>query len=408
MAPLVHILVLNCGSSSLKYQLIETGAEQIRNNSDRALAHGAVERIGSEDAKVTFQLAGQDKETKTASVMQHKDAIQIAFDHLKGVHDIEAVGHRIVHGGERFRESVLIDDAVLKEIEAVSDLAPLHNPHNLKGYYASRALLPDAHQAAVFDTAFHQTLPPRAYLYGIPYEFYTRDKLRRYGFHGTSFRYVSWRYANLHNTTRDKLNLVVCHLGNGCSICAIDHGKSVDTSMGFTPMDGLLMGTRPGEIDPGAVLYLVDRNPMGAHGVEVMLNQQAGLAGLTGGTSDMRDLLAQRDKGDDRARDAIDIFCYRIVKDIAAYLAVLGGADAVLFAGGIGENAAPIRTQVGEGLRSLGIAIEAARNEAAIGKEAPISTDSSRIPVWVVPTNEELLIARDTFRLIHPDACVSI
>ena len=215
-------------------------------------------------------------------------------------------------------------------------------------------------------------------------------------------------YANAPQHHPRQLNLVVCHLGNGCSICAIDHGKSVDTSMGFTPMDGLLMGTRPGEIDPGAVLYLVDRNPMGAHGVEVMLNQQAGLAGLTGGTSDMRDLLAQRDKGDDRARDAIDIFCYRIVKDIAAYLAVLGGADAILFAGGIGENAAPIRTQVGEGLRSLGIAIEAARNEAAIGKEAPISTDSSRIPVWVVPTNEELLIARDTFRLIHPDACVSI
>jgi acetate kinase len=404
----MHILVLNCGSSSLKYQLVATSEEQIANNSDRALAVGAIERIGSEDAVSTFQLAGGEKRRKTVPVLRNKDAIQIAFDHLteaggplKDPREIEAVGHRIVHGGEAFRESVLIDNQVLRQIKAVSDLAPLHNPHNLKGYYASRALLPNARQVAVFDTAFHQTLPPYAYLYGIPYELYTRDKLRRYGFHGTSHRYISWRYANLHGTTRAELKLITCHLGNGCSICAIDHGKSIDTSMGFTPMDGLLMGTRPGDLDAGAVLYLVDRDPMGAHGAEVLLNQKAGLAGISGGVSDMRDLLEKRDRGDLRARDAIDVFCYRLVKYIGSYITILKGADALIFSGGIGENSAPIRAQVCEGLGWLGIETDAERNAAARGVDARVSTDGSRLPVWVIPTNEELLIARDTYRCVH-------
>jgi acetate kinase len=401
------IFVLNCGSSSLKYQLIETSAEQIANHSDRALAHGEVERIGFDDATSTFQVAGREKEAKTASILRHKDAIQLAFDHLtepggplKHIKEIEAVGHRIVHGGEMFQESVLIDDKVLREIERVSDLAPLHNPHNLKGYYASRALLPDAKEVAVFDTAFHQTLPRRAFLFGIPYEYYTRDKLRRYGFHGTSHRYVSWRYAELHKAKRDQLNLITCHLGNGCSVCAIDHGKSVDTSMGFTPMEGLLMGTRPGDLDAGAVLYLVNRDPMGVHGTEVLLNQQSGLAGISGGTSDMRDLLKLRESGDERARDAIDVFCYRIVKYIAAYSAVLGTADAIIFAGGIGENSAPIREQVMLGLGSLGVLLDPKANNNTRGAEALISTAESKPQVWVIPTNEELLIARDTFRCV--------
>ena len=401
------ILVLNCGSSSLKYQLIETNAEQIASHADQTLAHGAVERIGFEDAVSTYQEGGGEKETKTASILRHKDAIQLAFDHLtvpggaiEDIKKIEAVGHRIVHGGERFTESVLIDDNVLREIERVSDLAPLHNPHNLKGYYASRTLLPDAKEVAVFDTAFHQTLPRRAFLFGLPYEYYTRDKLRRYGFHGTSHRYVSDRYAEVQKTTRDHLNLITCHLGNGCSICAIDHGKSVDTSMGFTPMDGLLMGTRPGDLDPGAVLYIVNREPMGVHGTEVLLNEKSGLAGISGGTSDMRDLLKKRDGGDERARDAVDVFCYRIVKYIAAYHTVLGGADAILFAGGIGENSAPIRQQVCEGLRSLGIEIDLNANNNANGKEERISTAGSKPQAWVLPTNEELLIARDTFRCV--------
>ena len=397
----MNVLVLNCGSSSLKFQLIETNRELIDGNADRALAHGSVEKIGTSEARITYQEVGGEAQKSSRPVLQHKEAIQIAFDFLHTEsRQIEAVGHRIVHGGETFRESVLIDKEVLRQIEACSDLAPLHNPHNLKGYYASRALLPDAKQAAVFDTAFHQTLPTHAFLYAIPYEFYTRDKLRRYGFHGTSHRYVSWRYAMLHNTTRGALKLITCHLGNGCSICAIDHGRSIDTSMGFTPMDGLVMGTRPGDLDPGAVLYLVGRDPMGLRGVEVLLNQESGLAGITGGTSDMRDLLKKRDEGDARARDAIDLFCYRAAKYIASYIAVLNGPDAIVFAGGIGENAALIRSQICEGLAYFGISVDDARNGAAKG-DAQISTDESKIPVWVVPTNEELLIARDTYRLIH-------
>lgn len=367
----MHVLVLNCGSSSVKYQLIEMDV-------GRALARGVIERVGSDNAT---------------------EAIRAALDRIKGISEIESVGHRVVHGGESFPGSVVIDDAVLQEIEKLSSLAPLHNPQNLKGYYATRKLLPNARQVAVFDTSFHHTLPVRAYLYGIPYEFYTRDKLRRYGFHGTSYRYVSARYAELRNAPLDKLKLVACHLGNGCSVCAIDRGKSIDTSMGFTPMDGLLMGTRPGELDPAAVLYLVQRDPQGADGVQIMLNQRSGLLGLTGGTSDMRDLLKQRDAGNDRARDAVDVFCYRVVKYIAAYSAVLGGADAILFTGGIGENAAPIRAQVCEGLRSLGVELNSQRNDAESDKERLVTADEARLPAYVIPTNEELMIARDTFRL---------
>ena len=401
----MHILVLNCGSSSLKYQLIETGEAQIRDNSDRALARGSVERIGSDDAQLSYQNGKAPKQETTATVRDPEEAVRIAFENLtapdgplKDPKQIEAVGHRIVHGGDLFQESVLIDDAVLKQIESLSELAPLHNPHNLKGYYASRKLLPDAKQAAVFDTAFHQTLPPRAFLYGIPYEFYTRDKVRRYGMHGTSYRYVSWRYAFLQNVALDKLRLIVCHLGNGCSMCAIDRGRSVDTSMGFTPMDGLLMGTRPGEIDPGAVLYLIRRDPKGAPNVDQMLNHQAGLAGLTGGTSDMRDLLDKSAKGDARARDAIDVFCYRVTKMIGAYATVLGGADAIVFTGGIGENAGAIRQQSCHGLSWLGVSLNKEVNASTRGVDARISAPESKIPVWVIPTNEELWIARDTFR----------
>ena len=399
------ILVVNCGSSSLKFQVIETSREQIENNSDRSLAHGLVERIGSSDAKLTYQASGQEKKQRTQEVQDHKHAIQIAFELLtqpggpiSDPKQIEAVGHRVVHGGEAFRESVLIDDRILQQIEAVSSLAPLHNPQNLKGYYGSRELLPQAGQVAVFDTAFHQTLPPKAFLYGIPYELYTRDKLRRYGFHGTSYRYISWRYALLQNTTPESLKLIACHLGNGCSICAIDRGRSVDTSMGFTPTEGLLMGTRTGDIDPGAVLFLARNSSQ--EDLSSLLNHQSGLAGLTGGTSDMRDLLAKREKGDERARDAIDIFCYRLTKYIGAYTAVLGGADAILFSGGIGENSAPIREQVCAGLAAFGVALDQNANAKARGIDVRISAADSKVPVWVIATNEELLIARDTFQLV--------
>jgi acetate kinase len=404
----MRVLVLNCGSSSLKFQLIETSREQIAQNNDRVLAHGAVERVGSDDAKFTYQMAGREKEEKQQAVKDQKQAIQLAFDHLTAPggalshpQDVEAVGHRIVHGGEAFHESVIIDDRVLKDIEKLSDLAPLHNPENLKGYYASRELLPDAKQVAVFDTAFHQTMPPCAYLYGLPYEFYERDHIRKYGFHGTSHRYVSWRFAMLHQKKRADYKLITCHLGNGCSVCAIDHGKSIDTSMGFTPMDGLLMGTRPGEIDPGAVLYLAQRDPDGAQGMEKLLNHKAGLAGLTNSTGDMRDIQKRSAAGDQRARDAVDVFCYRVIQFIGSYATVLNGADAILFTGGIGENSSEIRAQVCQGLAWLGVELDAAANDQARGKDARITTEASKMPVWVIPTDEELLIARDTFRCIE-------
>lgn len=385
----MKVLVLNCGSSSLKYQLIETSDEQIASNSDCAVARGSVERIGS------------------GEVANVEQAIGVAFDRLTAADgalshrgEIEAVGHRFVHGGEKFKSSVLIDDGVLKEIEALSGLAPLHNPENLKGYYASRKLLPDAKQVAVFDTSFHQTLPPRAYLYGLPYHYYEQDRIRRYGFHGTSHRYVSWRYAWLHGTTRETLKLITLHLGSGCSVCAVDHGRSIDTSMGFTPLDGLLMGTRTGELDPGLLLYLQDRHNASTSDLEVLFNQRSGLYGLTG-SSDMRDVLARRSQGDGRARDAVDVFCYRVIKYVGAYAAVLGGADALIFTGGIGENAAEIRAQVCDGLKWLGVDLDALANAGAAGKDARITAASSKIHAWVIPTDEELLIARDTYNCVH-------
>ena len=403
----MKILVLNCGSSSVKFQLIETSAEQIANNRDRTLAHGLVERIGAPDAKVSFEVQGADGIHEVRPILRHKDAIEAVFTFLSAegkvvgaLEEIAGVGHRVAHGGERFHASTFIDDAVVKEIEALSDLAPLHNPHNLKGYYASRALLPHAAQAAVFDTAFHQTLPPHAYLYGLPYIYYTRDKLRRYGFHGTSHRFVSYRYAQIHGRERAAYKLITCHLGNGCSVCAIDRGQSIDTSMGFTPLEGLLMGTRPGDVDPGAVLYMVDRAEMGTHEMEVTLNRHSGLYGISGVSGDMRDLLAAADAGNARAQIAVDTFCYRVAKYIGAYAVALGGVDAVLFAGGIGENAALVREKICARLEFLGLRFDAERNHAAVGSEAAISAEGSTLQAWVIPTNEELLIARDTVRLM--------
>lgn len=403
----MKILVLNCGSSSLKFQVIETSAEQIQSNEDRMLARGVIERIGAADAKVTMEIAGGDRVKDTREVLRHKDAIETAFEFLRGeskvigsLDEIGGVGHRIVHGGEKFRASTLIDEEALKQIEAVSDLAPLHNPHNLKGYYASKALLPNAAQAAVFDTAFHQTLPPHAFLYGVPYIYYARDKLRRYGFHGTSHRFVSYRYAQIQGGTRADYKLITCHLGNGCSVCAIDHGQSIDTSMGFTPLEGLMMGTRTGDIDPGAVLYLVDRAEMGLREIDVTLNTHSGMYGISGVSGDMRDLTAAAAQGNERAQIAVDAFCYRVSKYIGAYLAALGGADAVIFAGGIGENSALIRGKICAKLGGLGLHLDEAANGAAVGKEGAISTPESPVKGWVIPTNEELLIARDTLRLI--------
>jgi acetate kinase len=406
----MKILVLNSGSSSLKFQLIETSPDQIAANQDRRLASGVIAKIGSGDSTVDFE-AGETKTKDTRAVLTHKDAISTAFSLLENsgaatLNDVEGVGHRVVHGGEHFTESAIMDDDAIRRIEAASDLAPLHNPDNLKGYFAAKALLPKAAHVAVFDTSFHQTMPPEAYIYAIPYLYYTRDKIRRYGFHGTSHRYVSYRYAYLHNATRANFKLITCHLGNGCSVCAIRYGKSIDTSMGLTPTEGLIMGTRPGDLDPGAVMYMVGREERGLHEMEVTLNEYSGLYGISGTSNDMRDLLDEAGKANVRAQLAVDAFCYRVKKYIGAYFAALDGADAVIFAGGIGENAAPVREKICQSLGSLGIRVNAAKNQAAIGAEAEISEDDSPTKVWVIPTNEELLIARDTLRVIlkipHP------
>jgi acetate kinase len=331
-------------------------------------------------------------------------------DPLNGViedpKEIDGVGHRVVHGGEKFTQSVLIDSEVIQGIVDCIDLAPLHNPHNLKGYRAAHALLPSAKHAAIFDTAFHQTLPRQSYLYGLPYVLYSRHKIRRYGFHGTSHRYVSYRFGQLHNSDRDKYKLITCHLGNGCSICAIDRGRSVDTSMGFTPLEGLMMGTRTGDLDPAAVLYIMAKEELQPNEVSSLLNKHSGLYGLSGSSNDMRTLIEEAEQGNDRAQTAIDVFAYRAKKYIGAYYAVMDGADAVIFTGGIGEHAPPVRAKICENLTSLGIRIDTRKNNRAVGEEGEITTKDSKTKVWAIPTNEELLLARDTLRcmlgLPHP------
>ena len=406
----MEILVLNSGSSSLKFQLIETSPEQIQADADRIRARGSIEKIGTDEAIISVD-TGDAKTKYTREVLEHRDAVGIAASCLQDAggitkEQIEGVGHRIVHGGERFTQSVLIDEEVLQHVREAIELAPLHNPHNLKGYVAAREMLPQARHAAVFDTSFHQTLPRHAFMYGLPHVVYDRHRVRRYGFHGTSHRYVSYRYAQMLGKTRQEYKLITCHLGNGCSACAIDHGRSVDTSMGFTPLEGLLMGTRAGDVDPAAVLHVMSKEELTIHEVSSLLNKHSGLYGLSGISNDMRTLIEQAGKGNERARLAIDVFCYRVKKYIGAYLAILNGADAVLFTGGIGENAPAIRAQICDRLDALGIVLDPARNEAARGQASRISRDNSACQVWVIPTDEELLIARDTLRCIlglpHP------
>lgn len=361
------ILVLNSGSASVKYSLIDT-------EEDRVLAGGVVEDVACYDRAVDTALAHAVSEPAR----------------------IAAVGHRVVHGGARFTGPVVIDDAVEREIEAVSDLAPLHTLPNLRGYRACRAALPGCPHVAVFDTAFHQTMPPHAWHYAIPHEMVRRHQLRRFGFHGTSHRYVTARYAELHGCEPDAFKLISCHLGNGCSVCAVDRGRSIDTSMGFTPLEGLVMGTRAGDIDPGALLYLMEKESLDTSQARNFLNRECGLFGLSGISRDMRELLACAEAGNERAALAVDVFCYRVKKHIGAYFAALDGADAVVFTGGIGENAAPVRARICDSLGALGIAIDPGKNAAAGGREADISAEGARTRVWVIPTREELLIARET------------
>ncbi len=406
----MKVLVLNCGSSSVKYQLIETTLDMIRSNSDRAIARGSVERIGTASAIHTYRPEGRDKSSEVKEILEHRVAIadiirtltQPGTGVLREAKEINAVGHRMVHGGEKFARSVLIDDDVIREIEDCSELAPLHNPHNLRGYHAAKEILPDVPHAAVFDTAYHQTMPPAAYLYGLPYVLYTRHAIRRYGFHGTSHRFVGWRSQALLGRRREDLRLITCHLGNGASVCAIDHGKSADTSMGFTPLEGLLMGSRCGDLDPAVIFYIMHKEELTEQQASTMLNKHSGLYGISGISNDMREILAEEAKGNERARLAIDVFCHRLKKYIAAFAAVMGGADAVIFTGGIGENAAPIRERSVRGLEFAGIRVDSARNAAIVGgKEGEISPDGTPVRVLVIPTNEELIIARDALRLIE-------
>ena len=402
----MKVLVLNCGSSSLKFQLIETGEETA---GDRTLAKGLVEDAGGTGV-LNYEAEGKKPVRDAIGAFQHKTAVERALavltDPETGViphkDEIGAVGHRVVHGGERFHDSVLIDDDVIEGIEACIALAPLHNPANLQGYRAARAVLPEAPQVAVFDTSFHQTMPPEAYLYALPYAQYQRFGIRRFGFHGTSHRFVSGRAAGLLGRAADDpgLRLITCHLGNGCSVCAIQGGKSVDTSMGFTPLEGLVMGTRCGDLDPAALLHLMSREEIGAAEANALMNKHSGLLGISGLSHDMRTLLDAEAKGNERAKLAIDLFCYRLRKYIAAYVGALGGADALVFAGGIGENAPGVRQRSLQGLDAIGLSLDAARNDAAQGTEAEVSPEGARFRIFVIPTNEELLIARDTFRIV--------
>jgi acetate kinase len=408
----MNVLVVNAGSSSLKFQLIATDLEAIEQGTDRALARGQVERIGSE-AILTLNAEGRPAQHLAEPLRDFRQALDFVLRWLVGkdtgpsslasLADVHAVGHRVVHGGEKLDRSVLIDDAVIAQIEECIDLAPLHNPANLKGITAARELFgPGVPQVAVFDTSFHATMPPESFLYAIPYQLYVRHRVRRYGFHGTSHRYVAYRFRQLTSRTREETNIITLHLGNGCSACAIRGGESLETSMGLTPSEGLVMGTRSGDLDPSLLDYLHHKEGMSFEELDALINKRSGLLGISGLTNDMRDLLKEeRENQDRRARLAIDLFCVRVKKYIGAYLARMNGAEAIVFAGGIGENSPEVRRRICEGLDFLGITLDPARNEEMKdGKEGEIGADGARLRLWVIPTNEELLIARDTVRCI--------
>lgn len=406
----MHILVLNVGSSTIKFQLVDTDGPAIAEARDRRLGRGQIERIGGE-AIVTLAAEGRPPSKQAVSLRDHSAAVEYIVTWLTSaesgvpitrVAQIEAVGHRVVHGGERFGHSIRIDDALTRALEDLIELAPLHNPHNLRGIAAARAALgPGIPQVAVFDTAFHHSLPERAHLYAIPYQLYRRYGVRRYGFHGTSHRYIAYRYRQLTGRTREGTKIITLHLGNGASACAIVAGRSVDTSMGFTPLEGLVMGTRSGDIDAAVLEFIAAKEGLSLADIDSMLNKQSGLLGVSGLTGDMRELLAEdAEHGDRRAGLAIDLFCYRARKYIGAYLAAMNGADAIVFAGGIGENSAAIRSRICAELDWLGVSVDAARNDALVGTEGRFDAPEGRVELWVIPTDEELLIARDTWRVV--------
>lgn len=413
----MNVLVLNAGSSSLKFQLIATDREHIQKETDERICRGEVERIGGE-AIVTMETEKSARQKFTASLADLSAALeylirwiaseQSGISQVQSAADIHAVGHRVVHGGERFTQSAIITEEVLHGIEDCIDLAPLHNPNNVKCIQVARHIFgPKVPQVAVFDTAFHHSLPEKAYLYALPYHLYRRHHIRRYGFHGTSHRYVAYRYRVIRNLTREQTHVITLHLGNGCSAAAIRAGYPVDTSMGMTPLEGLVMGTRSGDIDPAIVNLIATKEGLSPNEVEMLLNTQSGLLGISGLTNDMRVLQQELKEHDDRrVRLAIEVFSYRARKYIGAFLACMDGADAVVFTGGIGENSADMRGRICSGMEWAGLKVDKSRNEQAVGKEAQISTDDSTLKAYVIPTDEELLIARDTVRCIagepHP------
>ena len=394
----MKVLVLNCGSSSIKYQFINTETQSW-------LAKGMVERIGMTGAVLSHSRFDGDSIKIAGEILDHQIAIEyviailLSSNHgvIKDVKEIEAVGHRVVHGGEAFSGSVSITDEVIKVLQDNIELAPLHNPPNIKGIQAATRLLPSIPQVGVFDTAFHSKMPPHSYLYGIPYELYKKYKIRRYGFHGTSHLYVSQKAAELMGKSVDELKIITAHLGNGCSITAVQNGVSVDTSMGFTPLEGLLMGTRSGDLDPSLILYIMGKEGLSLNEAGTLLNKHSGLIGISGESSDMREILASVKDEQKRSIYAFQIFCYRIKKYIGAYTAAMGGLDALVFTGGIGENAVEVREEVCKNMEYLGINLDKLKNE---NREIAISDSSSKVKVFRIPTNEELVIAMDTAKIV--------
>jgi acetate kinase len=398
----MKILVLNCGSSSLKYQLFDM-------SKGIALAKGLVSRIGMSEAVLTHQPFDRNEVKISGEILDHIVAIEYVISILlspnhgviKDKFEIEAIGHRVVHGGEKFPNSVLIDPEVMQELRNCIELAPLHNPHNIRGINACQKILPGVPQVAVFDTAFHQKMPAYAYIYGLPYILYKKYSIRRYGFHGTSHFYVSRRATELMGRPIQELKMITCHLGNGASMTAINGGISVDTSMGFTPLEGLLMGTRSGDLDPAIILHVMAREELSLHEANTLLNKHSGMQGISGVSSDMRDIIVEAEKGNTSAQLALDIYCYRVKKYIGSYAVAMGGLDTIIFTAGVGENSPLIRKKAVSHLEFMGIELDEEKNSQAIKKEMEISTENSKVKIFAIPTNEELVIAEDTQAIVQ-------
>ena len=395
----MNVLVINCGSSSLKYQLINSDSEEV-------LAKGLCERIGI-DGRLVYQKEGLDKEITEAPMPTHKEAIQMVLDALvnpktgavKSLAEIDAVGHRVVHGGEKFSDSVVITEEVIAQVEECNDLAPLHNPANIIGIRACQALMPNVPMVGVFDTAFHQTMPEKAYLYGLPYEYYEKYKVRRYGFHGTSHSFVSKRAAEVAGKPYEDLKIIVCHLGNGASLSAVKNGKCVDTSMGLTPLEGVIMGTRSGDIDPAFVEYLCNKENLTVSEVLNILNKKSGMLGMTGISSDYRDVSAAAEAGNQDAINCLEAYAYRIIKYIGSYIAAMGGVDVITFTAGLGENAIPLRETICKEFEFMGLEFDSEANNCR-GVEKIITKEGSKITACVIPTNEEIAICEETVELV--------